>query len=72
MFSVTIRDHMMIAHSLPGRRVRAGAAPARCDLRRGRHLPTAEALDADNIVVDIGRATEELHAGGQRAELPQP
>ena len=61
MFSVTIRDHMMVAHSLRG----TVFGPA-----QGLHGATyvvddtfrREALDADNIVVDIGRATEELHA----------
>ena len=61
MFSVTVRDHMMIAHSLRGE----AFGPA-----QGLHGATyvidatfrrAE-LDADGIVVDIGRAAEELHA----------
>ena len=60
MFSVTVRDHMMVAHSLPGEVF----GPA-----QGLHGATfvvdatfrREALDADNIVVDIGRATQELH-----------
>ena len=61
MFSVTVRDHMMIAHSLRGETF----GPA-----QGLHGATyvidatfrrAE-LDADGIVVDIGRAAEELHA----------
>ena len=60
MFSVTIRDHMMVAHSLEG----AVFGP-------GQRLHTAtyvvdalrsEALDADSIVADIGRAAQELHA----------
>ena len=61
MFSVTVRDHMMIAHSLRGETF----GPA-----QGLHGATyvidatfrrAE-LDPDGIVVDIGRAAEELHA----------
>ena len=61
MFGVTVRDHMMIAHSLRGETF----GPA-----QGLHGATyvvdatfrrAE-LDADGVVVDIGRATEELHA----------
>ena len=61
MFSVTIRDHMMVAHSLPGdvfgpaQRLHGATYVVDATFRR-------EALDADNIVVDIGRATEELHA----------
>ena len=60
MFSVTIRDHMMVAHSLPGdvfgpaQRLHGATFVVDASFR-------AEALDADNIVVDIGRATEELH-----------
>ena len=61
MFSVTIRDHMMIAHSLPG----AVFGPAQ-RLHGATYVVDAtfqrDDLDADNIVVDIGRATEELHA----------
>ena len=61
MFSVTIRDHMMIAHSLPGavfgpaQRLHGATYVVDATFRR-------DDLDADNIVVDIGRATEELHA----------
>ena len=60
MFSVTIRDHMMVAHSLPGdvfgpaQRLHGATFVVDATFR-------AEALGADNIVVDIGRATEELH-----------
>ena len=61
MFSVTIRDHMMVAHSLPG----AVFGPAQ-RLHGATYVVDAtfqrEALDADSIVVDIGRAAEELHA----------
>jgi 6-pyruvoyl-tetrahydropterin synthase len=61
VFSVTIRDHMMIAHSLRG----AVFGPAQ-HLHGATYVVDAtfrsEALDADGIVVDIGRAAEELHA----------
>ena len=61
MFSVTVRDHMMIAHSLrgevfgPAQRLHGATYIVDVTFRRS-------ALDADNIVVDIGRAAEELHA----------
>ena len=61
MFSVTIRDHMMVAHSLrgavfgPAQRLHGVTYVVDASFRR-------EDLDADNIVVDIGRAAEELHA----------
>jgi 6-pyruvoyl-tetrahydropterin synthase len=61
MFSVTVRDHMMIAHSLrgevfgPAQRLHGATYVVDATFRR-------ETLDADNIVVDIGRATEQLHA----------
>jgi len=61
VYSVTVRDHMMVAHSLRGEVF----VPA-----QGLHGTTyvidatfrrAE-LDEDAIVVDIGRAAAELHA----------
>jgi 6-pyruvoyl-tetrahydropterin synthase len=61
MFSVTVRDHMMIAHSFrgevfgPAQRLHGATYVVDATFR-------SEALDADNIVVDIGRAAEELHA----------
>ncbi len=61
MFSVTVRDHMMIAHSFrgevfgPAQRLHGATFVVDATFRR----PT---LDADNIVVDIGRATDELRA----------
>ena len=61
MFSVTVRDHMMIAHSFhgevfgPAQRLHGATYIVDATFRRA-------ALDADNIVVDIGRAAEELHA----------
>ena len=59
MFSVTIRDHMMAAHSLQG----AVFEPAQ-RLHGATYVVDAfrsEALDADSIVLDIGRAGQELH-----------
>ena len=61
MFSVTVRDHMMIAHSFhgevfgPAQRLHGATYVVDATFRR-------ETLDADNIVVDIGRAAAELHA----------
>lgn len=61
MFSVTVRDHMMIAHSFhgevfgPAQRLHGATFVVDATFRR-------PALDADNIVVDIGRAAEVLHA----------
>jgi 6-pyruvoyl-tetrahydropterin synthase len=59
MFSVTVRDHMMVAHSLrgevfgPAQRLHGATFVVDATFRR-------EELDDDGIVVDIGRATEEL------------
>jgi 6-pyruvoyl-tetrahydropterin synthase len=61
MFSVTVRDHMMIAHSLkgevfgPAQRLHGATYVVDATFRR-------TSLDADGIVVDIGRATEVLRA----------
>jgi 6-pyruvoyl-tetrahydropterin synthase len=61
VFSVTVRDHMMVAHSLPGetfgpaQRLHGATYVVDATFRRA-------ALDADDIVVDIGRAAEQLHA----------
>jgi 6-pyruvoyl-tetrahydropterin synthase len=61
MFSVTVRDHMMIAHSLrgevfgPAQRLHGATYVVDATFRRAE-------LDGDGIVVDIGRAGEELHA----------
>jgi 6-pyruvoyl-tetrahydropterin synthase len=61
VFSVTVRDHMMIAHSFrgevfgPAQRLHGATYVVDATFRR-------EALDADNIVVDVGRAAEQLHA----------
>ena len=60
MFSVTVRDHMMVAHSLrgevfgPARRLHGATYVVDATFRRA-------ALDSDGIVVDIGRAAEQLH-----------
>jgi 6-pyruvoyl-tetrahydropterin synthase len=61
VFSVTIRDHMMIAHSLrgevfgPAQRLHGATYVVDATFRRA-------ALDPDGIVVDIGRAAAELGA----------
>jgi 6-pyruvoyl-tetrahydropterin synthase len=61
MFEVTVRDHMMVAHSLRGEVF----GPARA-LHGATYVVDAafarEDLDADGIVLDIGRASEALHA----------
>jgi 6-pyruvoyl-tetrahydropterin synthase len=61
VFSVTVRDHMMVAHSLrgdvfgPAQRLHGATYVVDATFRRRN-------LDADGIVVDIGRASEELRA----------
>jgi 6-pyruvoyl-tetrahydropterin synthase len=61
VFSVTVRDHMMIAHSLrgdvfgPAQRLHGTTYVVDATFRRA-------TLDADGIVVDIGRAAEALRA----------
>ena len=61
MFSVTVRDHVMIAHSLrgevfgPAQRLHGATYVVDATFRR-------EGIDADSIVVDIGRAREVLQA----------
>ena len=61
MFSVTIRDHLMIAHSLrgevfgPAQRLHGATYVVDATFRRA-------TLDGDDIVVDIGRAAEVLRA----------
>jgi 6-pyruvoyl-tetrahydropterin synthase len=61
VFSVTVRDHMLVAHSLRGEVF----GPAQ-QLHGATFVVDAtfrgEELDADGIVVDIGRAAEELRA----------
>ena len=59
MFSVTVRDHMMIAHSLrgevfgPAQRLHGATYVVDATFRRA-------TLDADGIVIDIGRAADAL------------
>jgi 6-pyruvoyl-tetrahydropterin synthase len=61
VFSLTIRDHLMIAHSLhgevfgPAQRLHGATYIVDATFRRA-------TLDADGIVVDIGRAAEVLRA----------
>ena len=61
MFGVTVRDHMMIAHSLrgdafgPAQRLHGATYVIDATFRRSE-------LDADGVVVDIGRAAAELRA----------
>jgi 6-pyruvoyl-tetrahydropterin synthase len=61
MFSVTVRDHMMIAHSFRG----AVFGPAQ-RLHGATYVVDASffrpSLDEDGLVVDIGRATAALRA----------
>ena len=60
MFSVTVRDHMMIAHSFRGEVFGPAQALHGATFVVDATFRRAE-IDADGIVVDIGRATEELH-----------
>ena len=59
MYSVTVRDHMMIAHSFkgavfgPAQRLHGATYVVDVELKRS-------TLDADGIVVDIGRAATAL------------
>ena len=61
MFTITVRDHLMVAHSFtgevfgPAQRLHGATFVVDASFRR-------PDLDADNIVVDIGLATQELHA----------
>ena len=58
-YSVTVRDHMMIAHSLsgetfgPAQRLHGATYVVDATFR-------SPALDADGVVVDIGRASDAL------------
>ena len=58
MFSVTIRDHMMVTHSLKGA-VFGPAQPLHSATSVVDATFRSEALDS--IAVDIGRAAQELH-----------
>ena len=59
MFSITVRDHMMVAHSFrgdvfgPAQRLHGATFVVDATFRR-------PDLDADGIVVDIGLATQQL------------
>ncbi len=59
MFSITVRDHMMVAHSFrgdvfgPAQRLHGATFVVDATFRRPE-------LDADGIVVDIGLATQQL------------
>ncbi|ATY14956.1 6-carboxytetrahydropterin synthase [Amycolatopsis sp. AA4] len=61
MFSVTVRDHIMVAHSFrgevfgPAQRLHGATFVVDATFRRSE-------LDSDNIVVDIGLATQQLGA----------
>lgn len=61
MFSITVRDHVMIAHSFsgevfgPAQRLHGATYVVDATFRR-------TSLDADGIVVDIGLATQRLGA----------
>ena len=61
MYSVSVRDHMMIAHSFrgdvfgPATHLHGATYVVDVEFRRTE-------LDADGIVVDIGRATDAVHA----------
>lgn len=61
MYSVTVRDHVMIAHSFkgdvfgPAQRLHGATYVVDVRFRR-------PSLDADGIVVDIGRASDTLKA----------
>jgi 6-pyruvoyl-tetrahydropterin synthase len=60
VFNMSIHDHMMIGRWHPRRTSRrAGAGRART--RPPGDCARLQALDADSIVVDIGRAAQELH-----------
>ena len=60
MYGVTVRDHMMVAHSLPGevfgpaQRLHGATYVVDATFR-------SETLDDDGIVLDIGLATQALH-----------
>ena len=61
MYSVSVRDHVMIAHSFrgevfgPAQRLHGATYAVEAEFRR-------PALDPDGIVVDIGLAAAALHA----------
>jgi 6-pyruvoyltetrahydropterin/6-carboxytetrahydropterin synthase len=61
MYSVLVRDHVMIAHSFtgavfgPAQRLHGATFIVDAEFRRAE-------LDPDGVVVDIGKASEVLHA----------
>ena len=61
MYSVSVRDHFMIAHSFtgqvfgPAQRLHGATYVVDVEFRR-------QELDSDGIVVDIGRALEVIHS----------
>jgi 6-pyruvoyl-tetrahydropterin synthase len=61
VYAVTVRDSVMIAHSFrgevfgPAQRLHGATYVVDATFRRAE-------LDADNLVLDIGRASEQLHA----------
>jgi len=61
VYGVTVRDHMMVAHSFrgevfgPAQRLHGATFVVDATFR-------GEALDGDGILIDIGRATEVLKA----------
>jgi 6-pyruvoyl-tetrahydropterin synthase len=61
VYGVTVRDHMMVAHSFRG----AAFGPAQA-LHGATFVVDAtlrgESLDVDGVLVDIGRAAAALHA----------
>ena len=61
MFSVTVRDHMMIAHSFRGEVFGPAQALHGATFIVDATFKRAD-LDADGIVVDIGLASQELKA----------
>ena len=60
VFRVTVRDHIMVAHSFRGEVFGPAQALHGATFVVDATFRRVE-LDADNIVVDIGLATQELH-----------
>ena len=69
MYSVTVRDHMMIAHSLrgevfgPAQRLHGATYVVDVEFRR-------REVDSDGVVVDMGRAGDELSTLGHGTREP--
>ena len=70
MYTVTVRDHMMIAHSFsgevfgPAARLHGATYVVDVEFRR-------TTLDANGIVVDIGLATDASEQDSGRAQLQE-